>query len=118
MKKIIAFGGLSLLPSIVLAAPWDFLRGATETAQVISPVVAWIVLVIALGVAIVAVLALKKKKSRRLALVSVAFGLFFIKTILNLVDLYISPGSFMNLGVQSVFDLVIIGALFVALFRK
>jgi len=115
---MIVLSGLALLPSLVLAAPWDFLRGATETAQIISPVVAWIVLAIALGVAIVSILALKKKKSRRLLFVSAAFGLFFIKTILNLVDLYVSPGTFMNLGVQSVFDLVIIGALFVALFKK
>ena len=118
MKKIIALSGLSLLPSIVLAAPWDFLRGATETAQVISPVVAWIVLVIAFGVMLVSILALRKKKSKRLLFVSAAFGLFFIKTILNLVDLYVSPGFFMNVGVQSVFDLIIIGALFTALFRK
>ncbi|MBT4870170.1 MAG: hypothetical protein HON47_01195 [Candidatus Diapherotrites archaeon] len=118
MKKIIALGGISLLPSIALAAPWDALRGAIDAAQFVSPIVAWLVLVIALGVVIVSVLALKKKKSRRLTFVSIAFGLFFLKTIFNLVDLYVSPGFFMNVGVQSVFDLVIIGALFTALFKK
>jgi hypothetical protein len=118
LKKILTLSGVALLPSLALAAPWDFLRGATETATVVNPIIAWIVLIIALGVALVAVMALRKKKSKRLLLVSVAFGLFFLKTVLNLVDLYFSPGTFMNLGVQSIFDLVIIGALFIALFKK
>ena len=118
MKKLIAFGALSLIPSVALAAPWDFLRGPTDLAMSVSPIVAWLALVIAFGVMVVSVLALKKKKSRRLLLVSAAFGLFFIKLALNLVDLYVSPGFFMNIGVQSVFDLLIMGALFTALFRK
>ena len=118
MKKLFLFGIASLVPSVVFAAPWDFLRGPTEFAQAAIPVVAWIVMVIALGVAIVSFLALRKKKSKRLLFVSAAFGLFFIKTVLNLADLYYSPGSFMNAGVQGIFDLLIIGALFTALFRK
>ncbi len=118
MKKLIALGGISVLPSIALAAPWDFLKGASDIANIVNPVVAWVVLFIALGVALVSILAFRKKKSKRLLLVSAAFGLFFIKTVLNLADLYLSPGTFMNLGVQSIFDLVIIGALFVALFKK
>ena len=118
LKKLIVFGALSLIPSLALAAPWDFLRGPTDLAMNLSPIFAWIVLIISLAVLVVSILAVKKKKSRRLLLVSVAFALFSIKLILNLVDLYASPGFFMNIGVQSVFDLLIMGALFTALFRK
>ena len=118
MKKLIALSGLALLPSIALAAPWDFLRAPMDGVMTISPIVAWVVVIIALGVAIVSLLAVKKKKSRRLMIVSGAFVLFFIKSALALADLYVSPGTFMNVSIQGFFDLVIIGALFIALFKK
>jgi len=118
LKKLILLGALSLIPSVVLAAPWDFLRPPMDAVMVVSPLIAWIVTIIALGVAIVSILAVRKKKSRRLMIVSGAFILFFIKSALALADLYVSPGTFMNVSVQGFFDLVIIGALFIALFRK
>jgi len=109
---------LVLFLSSVFAAPWDFLRIPTEIANTINPVVVWLATIISLIVVVVSLLALKKKKSQRLWFVSGAFGLFFIKSVLGLVDLYISPGIFMNFAVQGVFDLLIIVALFLALFRK
>jgi len=118
LKKLIILGAFSLIPSVALAAPWDFLRPPMDAVMTVSPIVAWIVTVIALGVAIVSILAVRKKKSRRLMIVSGAFVLFFIKSALALADLYVSPGTFMNVSVQGFFDLVIIGALFIALFRK
>ena len=118
LKKLIVLGALSLIPSVALAAPWDFLRGPMDGIMVVSPLIAWVVTIIALGVAIVSILAVRKKKSRRLMIVSGAFVLFFIKSALALADLYVSPGTFMNVSVQGFFDLVIIGALFIALFRK
>ena len=108
MKKIFLLSGLTLLPSITFAAPWDFLRGGVEVANIVSPLVAWIMVAIALGILLVSVLAVRKKKSRRLMLVSVAFGIFFIKAILNIVDLYCSPGTFMNVSVQGIFDFLMI----------
>jgi hypothetical protein len=73
---------------------------------------------VSLGLLIVAVLAVKKKGSKRLMLVAGAFGLFFIKSALGLIDLYISPGIFMNFAVQGFFDLLIIGAFAIALFKN
>ena len=73
---------------------------------------------VSLGLLIVALLAFKKKGSKRLALVVGAFGLFFIKSALGLLDLYVSPGIFMNFAVQGVFDLLIIGAFAIALLKK
>lgn len=118
MKKLITLLAGAMVPGLAFAAPWDFLRPPMDAVMTISPIIAWVVAIIALGVAVVSILAVKKKKSRRLMLVSGAFVLFFIKSALALADLYVSPGTFMNVSVQGFFDLIIIGALFIALFRK
>jgi hypothetical protein len=130
-KSVLIYGGMNLkrillmlgamtlfFSSVFASTPWEFLRVPVEVAMVVSPIVLWVVGVISLGVMLVAFLALRKKSSRRLWFVSGAFALFFIKAILNLLDMYVSPGSFMNFAVQGIFDLCIIGALFLALFRK
>ena len=100
------------------ATPWDFLRIPTSLASTINPVVMGLLFLVSLGLFGIAVLAVKKKRSRRLILVAGAFGLFFIKSALGLIDLYVSPGIFMNFAVQGVFDLLIIGAFAIALLKK
>ena len=118
MKKILVLLGILFLIQSVFAAPWDFLRVSTSTAQVINPIVVWVVMLISLGLFTISIIALKKKGSQRLLFVGGAFGLFFLKNLLGLVDLYISPGIFMNFAVQGVFDLLILASLFIAIFRK
>jgi hypothetical protein len=118
MRKSLVLLGILFLIQSVFAAPWDFLRVSTDTAQVINPVVIWVLMLISLGIFAISVIALKKKGSQRLLFVSGAFGLFFLKGVLSLVDIYVSPGIFMNFAVQGVFDLLILIALFIAIFRK
>ncbi len=118
MKKIFVLGFLLFLLQGVFAAPWDFLRIPTEMATTLNPIVMWLVFIVALVVMIISLLALKRKNTQKLLFVSVAFSLFFLNSALSLLDLYASPGIFMNFAVQGVFDLLIIGALFIALFRK
>lgn len=102
----------------VFAAPWDFLRPATEIANVINPIIVWGLGIISLVLFLIAVKALRKKSSKRLMLVTLAFGLFALKSVLNLMDLYFSPGIFMNFAVQGFFDFFILVALFIALFKE
>jgi len=118
LKKLLSLGFLLIILQSVFAAPWDFLRVPTEIANAINPIVIGLLFIVSLLILIIAVLAFKKKNSQRLLFVSGAFALFFLKSALSLIDLYVSPGIFMNFAVQGVFDLLIIGALFIALFRK
>jgi uncharacterized membrane protein len=102
----------------VFAAPWDFLRIPIELASTINPIVIGLLVIVSLIVMLISLIALKKRKTQKIAFVSLAFILFFIKAVLVLTDLYFSPGIFMNFAVQGFFDLLIVASLFMALFRK
>jgi hypothetical protein len=99
-------------------APWDFLREPVNFVGLIEPFILWVLLIVSIAMLSIAVLALKKKSSLRLKWVMSAFGLFFVKSFLLLVDFYFSPGNFMNQSLLGFFDLCIMVAFFVALFRK
>ncbi|MEK6959036.1 MAG: hypothetical protein AABW59_03260 [archaeon] len=109
---------IALIGVVFAEAPWDFLRPAATAAADIGWVVAWIVMFVSAVMAYVAFAAYLKHKMPKLLWVMVAFGLFFVKSALHLADLYISPGTFMNVYIQSVFDLAIMSSLFVSLFKK
>jgi len=109
---------LLFLVSFVSAVPWDPLRAPANAIGFAEPVVVWVVLLVSLGIFAISVLAWKKKHSSKLAWVSAAFALFFIKSVLVVLDLYVSSGNFFNYSIQSFFDLLIIAGLFVAIFRK
>ena len=130
-QKFFVFGGVNLNARIgmvlgflifvcasVFAAPWDILRGPAFGIELIDPVVAWLVFFVSFAILVVALLALKKRKSSTLMWVGAALGLFFIKRLLIVVDLYLSPGEFMNTSIQGFFDLLIMISFFIALFRK
>ena len=104
--------------SFAFAAPWDVLQVPVAVANTLDPVVTWIVFLVSLVLVSIAALAYRKSRSPKLAWVLAAFALFSIKRLLNLVDLYFSPGDFMNVAIQGVFDLAVMACLFIALFRK
>ncbi len=119
IAKIVAVSLFFLfLASVVFAAPWDPLRAPAAAIGIIEPVIVWVLLLVSLGIFAISALAWKKKKSSKLAWVSAAFALFFIKSLLVVLDLYVSSGNFFNYSIQSFFDLLIIAGLFVAIFRK
>ena len=118
MNYRFGFVGLVLvfIASIVFAEPWDFLRTPINWIDLVQPAIVWLMLVVSAVVFCIALLALKKKFSRKLAFVGAAFGLFFLKSLLIVIDQYVSPGNFLNYGIQAFFDLLTIGCLFIALF--
>ena len=107
----IFFGGL------VFAAPWDFLREPIQIISLIEPVTAWLLVIVTGIVAFIAYKAYARSTSQKLKWVLVGFALFFAKAVLLVIDLYFSPGNFMNPAIQSFFDVLVVGSLFVALFR-
>ena len=118
MKKLLIVLSLLLVLQTVFAAAWDVFRVPVEVATALNPLVMGLLFLVSLSILVIALLALKKKKSKRLMVVATAFGLIFIKSALGLIDLYVSPGIFMNFAVQGVFDLLIIGAFAIALLKK
>ena len=118
LKKLLIILGLLSILGDVFAAPWDILRIPINYAVIINPVVMWVVLIVSVLLLVISGLAFKKRQSKKLLFVFSAFGLFFIKSALGLIDLYVSPGVFMNFAVQGLFDLLIIGLFAIALFKK
>jgi hypothetical protein len=109
---------LVFIVSVCFAEPWDFLRAPINWIELVSPAVVWLMLVVSAVIFCIAILALKKKYSQKLLFVAAAFGLFFLKSLLIVIDQYVSPGNFLNYGIQAFFDLLTIGCLFIALFWK
>ena len=117
-RKILA--GLIGLVSLsgVLAVPWDVLREPVNLIGTFSPALSWLLLIVAGVLMIISILAHNKRKSHTTLWVGIAFNLFFVKSLLVVLDLYVSSGNFFNYAVQSLFDLAILASLFVAIFRK
>jgi hypothetical protein len=118
MKKLLIVLSLLFILQNAFAAAWDVFRIPVEIAIALNPFVMGLLFLVSLAILGIALLALKKKKSKRLMIVAIAFGLIFIKSALGLIDLYVSPGIFMNFAVQGFFDLLIVGAFAIALFKK
>jgi hypothetical protein len=118
LRKTLLLAITSLVPMFAFAAPWDFLKVIPQLAGDLNPIIEWLLLIASFSVLFISATALKRKRTQKLAFVTMAFGLFFLKSVLNLVDLYFSPGFFMNFAVQGAFDFLILVSLFIALFRK
>jgi hypothetical protein len=102
----------------VFAEPWDLLRPGIDATQSLRLPIGLLVLLVSLVLLAIAVMAYRKNRTEKLKLVCLAFGLFSVKLLANVVDLVASPGYFMGPPVQNIFDLAILATLFVALFRR
>jgi len=98
--------------------PWDFLRPLDRAAVEWNPFTTWVVFLLAAALIVISFLAYKKKATSRYAFIALAFGLFGVKWALKLVDIYLSPGRFINWAADTVFDLLILAFLFIALFKR
>ncbi|MDO8627704.1 MAG: hypothetical protein Q7K42_04515 [Candidatus Diapherotrites archaeon] len=78
----------------------------------------FIVLALTVFLLYVSYTAYNKSKSERLFFVFLAFGLFFVKWLLKVFDIFFSPGEFFASTYQNVSEFLILGALFLALFKK
>jgi hypothetical protein len=119
LRKIILFAILvSLIQGVFAANFWEPLRAIPEIAVVINPIIIWLLFLVSLSILIISALAFNKKRSQQLFFVTIAFIFLFLKSSLNLVDFYFSPGYFMNFAVQGIFDFVVMLSLLLAIFRK
>ena len=94
------------------------LRSLSDFVAAFDSVTTHLVFLVALLVAFIAFLAYRKVRAKRLLLISIAFSLFTLKSLLKVLDIYFSPGTFLPVTSQNVFDLLFLGALFVALFYR
>tara|TARA_Y100000310_G_scaffold345252_1_gene463142 strand:- start:8382 stop:8684 length:303 start_codon:yes stop_codon:yes gene_type:complete len=97
---------------------WNFLRPFTQTAWSFNIAIEGLVLILSLGVLLVSLLAYNKTKRKRLLIVSAAFFFFALKWALKLADQFISPGFFFSRASIAIVELVILGLLFFAIFKK
>ncbi len=97
---------------------WDPLREVSDVAVQNDFVTRFIVLLLALAIFFIAFKAYQKTGAKRLQFVLLAFGLFAFKWALKVADVFVSPGNFFNDASENVFELFILGSLFMALFRK
>jgi len=118
MKRILTILLTVLVSSFAFAEPWDFIRAPAAEVGQLAPIFNWLLLIVTAVLLTISVLALRRTSSKKLKWVTAAFGLFFVKALLVVIDNYISPGVFMNYAIQSFFDLLIVGSLFIAIFRK
>jgi len=97
---------------------WDILRPVTEQAETFDIYTRYLVLIFSFIIFVIALKAYLKKKNQKLLLVLTAFTLFFIRGLLKVLDLYFSPGDFLSKAAQNVFELLILLALVMAIFRR
>ncbi|MFH1224338.1 MAG: hypothetical protein V1676_00880 [Candidatus Diapherotrites archaeon] len=102
----------------VLQYPWDFLRPLADAANGFDLYIKLLVFILSLAMLSVALLAMRKKGSARLTFVALAFFFFALKWGIKIIDMYISPGSFLADPAENVFELAILATLFFAIFRK
>lgn len=98
--------------------PWDPLREVSDVAAHNDVLTRFLVLALSLAICFIAFKAYQRNKSERLKYVLLAFTLFAVKWTIKVVDIFVSPGNFFNDASENVFELLILGALFLALFRK
>ena len=97
---------------------WDVLRPITETAWGVNVAAESLAVLLSIAIFGISVLAYRKTKSKRLLLVTAAFFFFALKWVLKLADQFISPGFFFGRASEAILELVILGILFYAIFKK
>ena len=116
----------AILPIIILMLngsafaqqPWDFLRPLSDIASGFKEITSVIVFLLSLAVFIIAAMAYRKNKSRKLLFVGIAFFFFAAKWAIKIIDIYVSPGYFLNDPSENIFELAILLLLFLAIFKK
>lgn len=97
---------------------WDFLRPLDQLAVSLAGPIEIIVFVVSVVIFGIALLAYFRTKSRKLLFVTVAFFIFMVKWLLQVIDLFVSPGFFFSVPSQGIVELAIMLLLLIALFRK
>jgi len=94
---------------------WDILRPLAGLAATYDAFLRPIVLLFSLFILVLALLAYRKKRTKRFAFKTLAFLFFSIKWMLKVLDLFVSPGYFFSDASENVFELIIFVFLLMAL---
>jgi len=118
MRKIFLVFLFALTPFVFAEGPWDILRPVSSMAYSFDSLTKLLVFAVSLVLCFIAVKAYFKTKSRKFMLIGGAFFLFAVKWFLKMMDLFLSPGTFLPDASENVFELFILLFLFIALFFK
>jgi len=97
---------------------WDFLRPITQEAVYLDSATRILVFALAAFLFAVSILAYRRNKGTRLLFVTIAFFFIAAEWVLNVLDLYLSPGDFFNRAAGNIFELIALLSLFMAIFKK
>ncbi len=86
-------------------------------SEILDPWTRFAVFLITFFLFFIAYKAYKKSKDRKLYLITLSFAVFTLKWLAYIIDFYFSPGVFMNPAVVGIFDLLILGLMFLALLK-
>lgn len=119
LKKALLLVVLLMLSTFAYADyAWDFLRPFSNLAGDFKTVTSLLVFALSIGIFVISLKAYLRNKSKRLLFVSLAFFFFAAKWTIKIIDIFVSPGYFLNDPTENVFELAILLMLFIAIFRK
>ncbi len=97
---------------------WNSLRPFENASESINTITTIAVLVLSLGLFYIALRAYDKKPINQFLLLSIAFGVFALKFLVQSIDIFYSPGNFFSPAAKNVFDFFVLAALFASLIKK
>jgi hypothetical protein len=115
---LILFSTVFFSSSVFAQKPWDILRPISAIASELDFYTRFLIMFLALGFFAVSALAVLRNRSTRLAVVSIAFGLFAFKSTVKVIDLFFGEGWFFPQSSENVVEVLILALLFCALFVK
>ncbi len=98
--------------------PWDMLRPVSDSAKSLELPIGILALLISLGMTIVAFLAYRRQHTRRFLFLLGAFGLFSLKWVITIADLFVSPGDFFSRASSAILDVLVLALIFLAIYHK
>lgn len=125
--KTIALGfiiGIIVLLLLVLLGEgsqlyiWNSLRPFESVSESMNTVTTMAVLLLSLGLFYISLRAHDKKPTNQFLLLSIAFGIFSLKFLIQTIDIFYSPGYFFSPAAKNVFDFFVLAALFASLIKK
>lgn len=94
------------------------LRYISSIAAALDIPMKFLVFVLSLAILVVSLLAFQKSKSNKFIFIAIAFFLFAAKWFLKILDIFLSPGIFLPDSSENVFELCILAALLIGIFKK
>jgi magnesium-transporting ATPase (P-type) len=116
--------GIAILVLLVVWAAgsqlyiWDSLRPFEDASASLNTVTTVVVLLLSLGLCFISFRAYEKKPTSQFLLLSAAFGIFFLKFLIQTIDIFYSPGNFFSPAAKNVFDFFVMAALFASLLKR